>query len=245
MNRREVLGAISSSSLILAGAAVAETKTTTDAGMATVTASTAFAGAHKPKPLPFNPAKLKGLSEKLLVSHHENNYGGAIKNMNKVEQELSRVNKDTPGFIVSGLKERELTFANSMTLHELYFGNLGGNGKAGGGIEKSLAATYGSFSRWEEEFRALGASLGGGSGWAILDLNLMTGELRSHWSGHHTQAAALSQPLLVMDMYEHAYSIDYGAAATKYVDAFFANVRWDEVNARFERGQKALTSLRT
>jgi Fe-Mn family superoxide dismutase len=97
--------------------------------------------------LPFQPAKLKGLSEKLLRSHHENNYGGAVKNLNKVEEELARVTKDTSAFVVGGLKERELTFTNSMILHEAYFGNLGGDGKAGGPIQKLLASTHGDFGR--------------------------------------------------------------------------------------------------
>src|SRR5215472_14359074 len=141
---------------------------------------TAFAGKHPVVPLPFDPTKLWGLSERLIRSHHENNYGGAVKNLNKVEEELSRVTKDTAGFLVAGLKERELTFTNSMILHEHYFGNLGGDGKASGDIEKRLAAEYGSFARWEELFRATGMSLSGGSGWALLDYNFQTGELGTY-----------------------------------------------------------------
>ncbi|MFL5345992.1 MAG: superoxide dismutase [Hyalangium sp.] len=208
------------------------------------TSGGAFAGKHPITPLPFNPAKLKGLSEKLLRSHHENNYGGAVKNLNKVEEELGRLTKDAPGFLVGGLKERELTFTNSMILHEAYFANLGGDGKASGPIQKLLASTYGDFGRWEEHFRATGASLGGGSGWVILAYNFHTGEPHTYWSGNHTQALAFGQPLLVMDMYEHAYQMDYGAAAAKYIDAFFQNLRWDEVNARLERAQKAAAMLR-
>lgn len=200
-------------------------------------------GKHTIKPLPFDPRKLRGLSERLLVSHHENNYGGALKNLNKLEEELARVTKDTPGFIVSGLMERELTFTNSVILHELYFGNLGGDGRPGAGLEKALAAAYGTFAHWEELFRATGMSLAGGSGWAILDLNLHTGDVRTYWAGNHTQALASGVPLLVMDMYEHAYHLDYGAAAARYVDAFFQNANWDEVNRRMERARKAAAVL--
>ncbi len=196
-------------------------------------------GKHALVPLPFDPKKLKGLSEKLILSHHENNYGGALKNLNKVEDELARVTKDTPGYLVGGLKERELTFTNSVILHELYFGNLGGDGKPAGTIQKALGGAFGGFGRWEELFRATGMSLAGGSGWVILDFNFHTGDLRTYWSGNHTQSVAFGEPLLVMDMYEHAYQLDYGAAAAKYVDAFFANIRWDEVNRRFERAQRA------
>src|SRR5205809_4714886 len=93
------------------------------------------AGGWPIKPLPFDTKKLKGLSERLIVSHHDNNYAGAVKNLIKVEEELARVNKDTPGFIVGGLRERELTFTNSAILHELYFGNLGGTDKPAGALQ--------------------------------------------------------------------------------------------------------------
>jgi len=195
-------------------------------------------GQHAPKKLGFDAKKLRGISEKMISSHWENNYIGAVKNLNKVEEELARAGKDTPGFLLSGLRERELTFANSVILHELYFGNLGGDGKAAGGIQNALSQSHGSFSHWEEQFRAIGASLGGGSGWTVLDWNLHTGALRSYWSGNHTQALAFGAPLLVMDMYEHAYQMDYGAAAAKYIDAFMQNVDWQEVNRRFEHASR-------
>src|SRR5258708_21656588 len=196
--------------------------------------ATALAGKHQVRPLPFQPARLKGLSERLIVSHHENNYGGAVRNLNRTEHELASVTKDTPPMIVAALKERELTFANSATLHELYFGNLGGNGRPAGAIEKAVARAYGSFGRWEELFRLTGMGLAGGSGWAILAYDFQRNDVRTFWSGNHTQACAFGQPLLVLDMYEHSYALDYGAAAAKYVDAFFQNVNWDEVNRRFE-----------
>src|SRR4051812_322323 len=202
------------------------------------------AGKHVVAPLPFDPKKLNGISEKLIVSHHDNNYAGAVKNLNKVEEQLAGTNKDTPGFLIGGLKERELTFTNSMILHEQYFGNLGGNGKAGGPIQQKLTSSYGSFGKWEEHFRAVGLSLAGGSGWVVVDYNLLSGEVRSTWAGNHTQALAGGLPLLVMDMYEHAYAIDYGAAAAKYIDAFFQNINWDAVNARLETAEKAGALLR-
>ncbi len=92
--------------------------------------------------------------------------------------------------------------------------------------------------------KALGMSLAGGSGWAILDLHLPSAELRLSWAGDHSQTLAAGLPLLVMDMYEHAYQMDYGAAAAKYVGAFFHNVNWDEVNHRFERAHKAMAAFK-
>jgi len=201
-------------------------------------------GARTMVPLPFDPKKLPGLSEKLLVSHHDNNYGGAVRNLNAVELELARVTKDTPGFVVGGLKERELTFTNSVILHELYFANLGGDGKPAGAVKDAIAAAFGGFPRFEELFRATGLSLAGGSGWTVLDLDFSTGDLRIFWAGNHTQSLAFGAPLLVLDMYEHAYAIDYGAAAAKYVDAFFANIAWSEVDRSHARALAAWRALR-
>ncbi len=201
-------------------------------------------GAHVPLPLPFDSTKLPGLSERLLVSHHDNNYVGAVKNLNAVELELAKVTKDTPGFEVAGLRERELTFANSMTLHELYFANLGGDGKPAGAIAKAIAESFGSQARFEELFRATAMSLAGGSGWAVLDFSFHDGGLRIQWAGGHSQSLAFSAPLLVLDMYEHAYQMDYGAAAAKYLDAFAANLRWEEVSLRYERSLRASMLLR-
>jgi Fe-Mn family superoxide dismutase len=236
-DRRQAITGIAGTVSLLAGGGLASFA----AGEARSTGTQA--GKHALVPLPFDAKRLKGLSERLLVSHHENNYGGALKNLNKVEEDLLRTNKETPGFVVSGLRERELTFGNSVVLHELYFGNLGGNGKASGSIEKAIAGAFGGFARWEELFRATGMSLAGGSGWTILDYSLATGDLRVHWSGGHSQSPANAVPLLVLDMYEHAFHIDYGAAAAKYVDAFFANLNWDEVASRYDRATKAFRAL--
>jgi Fe-Mn family superoxide dismutase len=200
-------------------------------------------GDHKVVDLPFAPSKLKGLSAAMLTSHHDNNYAGAIKNLNKVELDLAKVTKDTPGYLVAALRERELTYTNSMILHEHYFANLGGDGKPGP-IDKRLAAAFGSTAKWEELFRATAMSLGGGSGWVVLDLNFATGDLRIYGMGGHPQSVAFGQPLLVLDMYEHAYAMDFGAAHAKYIDSFFQNIRWDEVERRLERGDKALGALR-
>ena len=248
MTRREILGTVA-----LGGAALLASCTsaapasaepprsqpgTSNPGADNRSNAPALSGKHAIVPLPFAAGSLNGLSERLITSHHENNYGGAVKNLNRVEQELSAINLDTPPFLVAALRERELTFRNSKTLHEAYFGNLGGNGKRSGAIETAIAAAYDTIARWEQHMRATAASLGGGSGWAILGLELDTGALRTFWSGNHTQVLATSIPLLVLDMYEHSYHIDFGAAAARYIDAFFANVNWEEVSRRFERAQR-------
>jgi Fe-Mn family superoxide dismutase len=244
--RRQVLSGIgvSTAAALVARDAAALRAGSAPAQGAAAELAPAYRGNHELVPLPFDPKKLRGISEKLIVSHHENNYGGALRNLNKVEGALAALTKDSAPFAVAGLKERELTFSNSVALHELYFANLGGDGKAGGDVAKALAETYGSLGRWEEEFRATGASLGGGSGWVILDFELSTKALRTHWSGNHTQTKAGSLPLLVLDMYEHAYQTDYGAAAAKYIDAFFDNLHWEVVEQRFARATKAWQALK-
>jgi Fe-Mn family superoxide dismutase len=204
----------------------------------------ALAGKHTMVPLPFAASSLAGISAEMISSHHDNNYGAAVKGLNQVELDLAQISKDTPGFIVHGLRERELTYRNSKTLHETYFGNLGGDGRRSGAIDQALVDAYGSTARWEEQMRATGMALGGGSGWTILALELDTGALRTYGSTEHAQTLATSVPLLAMDMYEHAYQMDYGANVARYIDAFFANVNWDEVNRRLERAQQACALLR-
>jgi Fe-Mn family superoxide dismutase len=253
MTRRELVEAMALTGATFAAVdAVAQPKGGTPAGptAAPQTASPlpelppAFAGRHVVAPLPFKAGALKGISEKLISSHHGNNYTAAVKNLNKVEAQLAQAGKEVPSFVVGGLMTSALTFRNSMIFHEHYFGNLGGDGKASGEIEHAISRQYGSLGRWEEHFRATGASLGGGSGWVVLGLDLHAGELRTFWSGNHTQAMAFTQPLLVMDMYEHAYQMDYGAAAAQYIDAFFQNVSWDAVNRRFEQGRRLVAALK-
>src|SRR5262245_20422773 len=239
-NRRDFLelaGATAAGALLTTAIADADPK-------AAAPRAPSAAGEHKLVDLPFAPAKVKGLTAAMLTSHHDNNYAAAVKNLNKVELELAKVNKDTPGFVVSSLRDRELTFTNSKILHEHYFGNLGGDGKLGGAIEKRLTAQFGSAARWEELFRATAMSLGGGSGWVILDLNYASGDLRIYGTSGHSQSVAFGQPLLVLDMFEHAYAIDFGAAHAKYIDAFFQNLKWAEVDRRLARADKALAALR-
>lgn len=195
----------------------------------------AYRGSHQPKPLPFDPAKLRGLSERLLRSHHDNNYTGAVKRLNLIQQQLGRVPKDAPPYQVGSLKREELIAANSMVLHELYFENLGGDGKADGAVRDLVKAQYGSAEAWEHDFRQTGLSLAGGPGWVILAFDPHQQAVHNYWSWDHTHSPAAGTPLLVMDMYEHSYAIDYGANARGYVDAFFQNLEWDEVNRRVER----------
>ena len=227
MNRRQAIGSI-------AGAVVATAAVTPVSHAKAPPLTPVPPGAHKAVALPFNAAKLPGLSEKLLTSHHDNNYAGAIKNLNAVELELDKITKDTPGFQVAALRDRELTYANSAYLHERYFENLGGDGKPTGEFSKALATQFGSAARWEELLRATAMSLGGGSGWVAIAQAPLTNDLRIIGTGGHSQALAAGTPIFVLDMYEHAYAIDYGAAHAKYIDAFFANLNWSVLDRRWQ-----------
>jgi superoxide dismutase, Fe-Mn family len=200
----------------------------------------AFAGKHEPKPLPFDAAKLNGISEKLIKSHHENNYVGAVKALNTVEQRLAALmgEKDFPAYIYGDLKRQELIRTGSVVLHEQYFANLGGNGKASGNALSAITKNWGTYEVWESEFKRIGNALSGGSGWTIFGYNQHSKQFHNYWSADHSSNAPFTVPLLVLDMYEHAYHMDYGAAAGKYVDAFMMNVNWDEVNRRTESVSK-------
>jgi superoxide dismutase, Fe-Mn family len=239
--------ALGTAALVVGSSALSDAvaaESTTNPGEHAMSTPLALAGNNATIPLPYAASSLNGLSERMITSHHENNYGGAVRNLNRIEQELAKITADTPPPIVVALRERELTFRNSKALHEFYFANLGGDGKRSGAIESELAAAYGTTARWEEQIRLTALGLGGGSGWAILAYELDSGGLRTFAGGNHKEVLANSVPLLVLDMYEHSYQIDYGAAAAKYVDAFFANVNWDEVNQRLDRARRASAALK-
>ncbi len=205
-----------------------------DAKPAAAPSPPAYSGTHAVVPLPFDPKALKGLSEKLLVSHHDNNYAGAVKRLNQIEQEIAALPKDAAPFKMGSLKREELIARNSMVLHELYFGNLGGDGKPDGGIVDLLHGRFGSFAAWEQEFRLTGKSLGGGSGWVVLGWDAHRGAVHHYWLFDHTHSPAGVVPLLVMDMFEHAYAMDFGASAAGYIDACFQNLNWTEVQRRMD-----------
>lgn len=210
---------------------------TSEETLTTIAFPSAFAAGHAPKPLPFDAAKLDGLSEKLIRSHWENNYGGSVKALNAVKLKLAEWQADTnlPPYIYNDLKREQLMRTGSVVLHEHYFGNLGGSGKPDEPLRKLLATAFGSFEAWEKEFKRMGAGLGGGSGWVTLGLNLHTGLLENYWQWDHLHAPIATLPILVMDMYEHSYQMDYGAAASAYVDAFVRNIHWETVAARLEK----------
>ena len=187
------------------------------------------------KPLGLDATELEGLSERLVVSHHENNYSGAVKRLNAIRKQLGDLDWATaPVFVVNGLKREELIAANSAFLHELYFDALGGDGVLPScGLSVALDRDFGSVEQWHLEFTALAKAMGGGSGWALLSWSSREGRLVNHWAADHTHLLAGATPLLALDMYEHAYHMDFGAKAAAYVDCFMKNIRWANVYRRY------------
>ena len=191
--------------------------------------------AYEMQPLSCDPAKLKGLSEKLIVSHYENNYGGAVKRLNAIAAQWQALDvASAPVFVINGLKREELIAANSMILHELYFDSLGGGGQAPGALHSALARDFGSAERWQAEFSAMGKAQGGGSGWVLLTYSHRDKKLINQWAADHSGNLARGTPILALDMYEHSYHIDYGAKAVAYVEAFMQNISWDNVARLYE-----------
>jgi len=185
---------------------------------------------YQMKSLGCDPAHLKGLSERLIVSHYESNYGGAVKRLNAICDQLAGLDPaSAPVFVINGLKREQLIAMNSMILHELYFDGLGAGGDPGAALSDAIKRDFGSFERWRSEFVAMGKALGGGSGWVLLTYIHRDGALVNQWAADHTHAVAGATPIFALDMYEHSYHMDYGAKAAAYVDAFMENIKWTNV----------------
>jgi Fe-Mn family superoxide dismutase len=193
------------------------------------------------KPLSCDPARIKGMSERLIVSHYENNYGGAVKRLNLIEEKLAELDyASASGFVINGLKREQLIAMNSMILHELFFDGLGDQSEPGPALHETLARDFGSYERWRSEFIAMGKALGGGSGWVLLSWSPRDGKLVNQWASDHCHTLAGGTPVLALDMYEHSYHIDFGAKAATYVDTFMDAIRWKSVEEAFGRASETL-----
>jgi superoxide dismutase, Fe-Mn family len=197
---------------------------------------TPAAAAFTPKPLPFDPAKVPGLSEKLIRSHYDNNYGGAVKRLGAIKADFAKLDMAAaPTFLVNGLKREELLAWNSMILHEVHFEGFGERDAPSAPLARAIERDFGSHDRWAAEFAGMGKALGGGSGWVLLTWSERDQRLVNQWASDHTQTLADGRPLLALDMYEHAYHMDYGAKAAAYVDAYMKAFAWKGANARFAK----------
>jgi superoxide dismutase, Fe-Mn family len=198
-------------------------------------ATSSAADALKPLIVPFDAAKIPGFSEKMLTSHHDNNYVGAVNRIGAIHAELAKLDIATaPGFLINGLKREELLAMNSMILHEAYFASLGSAGsKPGAKLARQIETDFGAHDKWRSEFVAMGKALGGGSGWVLLSWSPRAGRLVNQWANDHTMTLADGQVLIALDMYEHAYHMDFGAKAAAYVDAYMSALNWTNANKAF------------
>jgi Fe-Mn family superoxide dismutase len=185
---------------------------------------------------------MNGLSERLLVSHYENNYGGALRRLNAIRARLATLDcAHTPVFEINGLKREELIAASSVILHENYFDSLGGHGdnppsgldEPPTGLAQAFERDFGSVKAWRAEFTSIAKALSGGSGWAILAWSERLGCLINQWAADHAHNLPGATPILALDMYEHAYHLDFGAKAAAYVDQVMANLNWERIGARY------------
>ena len=189
---------------------------------------------YQMKPLACDPVRIRGMSERLIVSHYENNYGGAVKRLNLIEEQLAGLDFATaPGFLVNGLKREELIATHSMILHEIFFDGLGDEREPASALKEALARDFGSYERWRSEFMAMGKALAGGSGWVLLSWSPRDRKLVNQCAADHAHTLAGGVPVLALDMYEHSYHIDFGAKAATYVDTFMESVRWGNADRIF------------
>lgn len=189
------------------------------------------------KPLPFS--KLDGISEKTISAHYEKLYQGYVKKTAEIQEKLNTCDKSSANATYSEIRELKLeeSFAlNAVLLHEAYFDILGGNGNTSGEIIEAISNNFGSFEKWQEEFRALGMSA---RGWVVMAYDFNDDKLRNYICDMHNQGGIWgAAPILVLDVYEHAYFSDYTTDRKSYIETFFKNLNWESINKKFIKIKK-------
>jgi Fe-Mn family superoxide dismutase len=177
---------------------------------------------------------MEGFSETLLRNHFTL-YQGYVTNTNKLMDALSAMLKEgkqgTPEY--AELKRRLGWEFNGMRLHEYYFENLGGKSalERSGKLARKLSEDFGSYEDWEKDFKASGTMRG--IGWVVLYQDNLTGKLFNQWINEHDVGhPAGCIPILVLDVFEHAFMVDYGLKRADYIEAFFRNIDWGTVESR-------------
>jgi len=161
-----------------------------------------------------------------------------VKRLNAITVRLESLDFATaPVFVINGLKRKELITSNSMILHELYFDSLGNQGEADKELSNALTRDFGSRERWQAQFVAMGKALAGGSCW-VLTYSHRDKKLVNRWAADHICCLARASPILALDMYEHSYHMDYGAAAGAYVDAYMKNINWKNASTLYEQNAR-------
>lgn len=196
------------------------------------------------RPLLLKPQWMNRLSEQLLVSHYVNEYGGAVRRLNAIRTHLAALDlARTPVSDIDRLKREELMAAASVILHEIYFESLGGRGddpptgleEPTAELAQALKRDFGSVTAWRAEFIATAKGHAGASGWLILAWSKRLGRLINQRAADHMDVLPGAAPILALDMYEHAYQLDFGAKAADYVDQVMANLNWERIGARYRQ----------
>ena len=197
-------------------------------------------------PLFCRPWTLNGMSPKLIESHYEHNYGAAIRRLNSITGELEAADLDVAApQTISRLKREQIDLLNATLLHELYFASLGGDGRTlPKTIEAAIIRDFGSVDCWRQEFITLAEALAGDSGWILLNYAPRDGRLINQSAADHSQGISGGIPILALDMYEHAYHIEYGANTTAYIAAFMRNIDWSAVEGRYNDASKVVPPRR-
>lgn len=191
--------------------------------------------AHQPRK--FELKGLDGISDNQISQHMDILYAGYVKKLNEIEERLKDVDITKANQVFSdfrALKAEESFALNGVVLHELYFENLGGkSGLPTGLLQDLMARDFGSFEDWADNFKACGMAA---RGWVILGMSAYDGKLHNYClDSHNFNFPAMCSPLLVMDVYEHAYAIDYGVKRPPYIDAFMKNIGWEAAANRIEK----------
>lgn len=188
------------------------------------------------KPLKYT--SLEGISEKQLKEHHDVLYAGYVKKYNEIQAKLKEADKSEANATFSLIRELKLeeTFAlNAIKLHEAYFDNLGGNGELSGAIADMIIRDFGSIEAWMADFKAAGLA---SRGWVVLAYDWDDRALRNISLDIHNLGPVFNCTLvMVLDVYEHAYFVDYATGRKTYIEAFFKNLDWQYVNGLVQKYQ--------
>ena len=186
------------------------------------------------KSLPFS--ELKGISQKTMDNHYGKLYQGYVKKWQEVSEKLKTADRSTANAVFSDLRElkvEESFVSNAIILHEAYFDILGGDGMVQGEIIESIKKDFDSFEKWSEDFKALCMC---SRGWVVLGYDFNDGKMKNFLlDAHNLYGVWGAVPVLVMDMYEHAYFIDFGADKKSYIETFFQNLNWKAINKKFQK----------
>lgn len=194
---------------------------------------------YEAKVLAFAKDALSGISQKTLEIHHDKLYVGYVNKKNEIQDKLDAVSDGELAHANAtyspfrALKAEETFAVNAVYLHEYYFANLGGNGEPSGALMERIASDFGSYEQWEKHFKAAGLAA---RGWVVTVWDTHEERLRIYTGDTHNQGGVWGAiPLITLDVFEHAYFIDFGSDRKSYIDAYMANLNWENANARFAK----------